>query len=334
MFKQYEDTPAFWERFVREELCAVAFGAERAIKKLRGTAGAGIAEHDSHAGDIVTLADQWANRAIRMRLERCTIPLALLDEEHGVLEQLHPDPKVGLIVDELDGTRPFRMGMGTVCISIAAYPLSELAELRNVRCGVLLALDTGVMYVFVRGRGAWRILGDDVMPLAPARDATKLKDACVFMDEGTLNLALNGMYLQPFNPNVKIGTAAMCSCCYGGVLMVEGGTHAMVHLGYRQWEKWPEVRPSVHAVWGRLEPGPQSYDVAAIVPLMWELGYTVTDAFGLPLDRVVIDQCGNGHQVRGVIAAANAGLHREVLEAIEAREQYLLEHRDEAVRLL
>ena len=325
---EYNDTSEFWEWFVRGQLIHVGVHAMLAIRELRGTTGAGIAEQDSHTGDIVTLADATANRVIRERLSGCPIPLALLNEEHGVLENLHPNPKVGLVVDELDGTRPFRMGMGTACISIAAYPLDQPAELRNVRCGLLVRLDTEKVYVFVRGRGVWRIGMDrEEQPLSPLTGVRVLKDACLFVDEGIVDFALHGFYMRPFDHAARIGMARFSACCYGGVLMVEGGTHAMIITGFREWQNWPAARPTIREVWGRFEPGPQSYDVAALVPLLLEMGCTVTDSFGRPLDNLRIDQCGTGHQVPGLIAAESAALHAEILAAIDTQEAFLLARR-------
>lgn len=330
----YKDTPEFWEQFVLAVLVPAAQSAAAAIGGLRGTAGAGIAAHDSHSGDIVTRADMESNRAIRAALQRCPIPLALLDEERGVLEQLHEHAKVGLVVDELDGTRPFRMGMATACISIAAYPLAELAELHNVRCGLLLALDTGAVYFFVRGRGAWRMLGGEVMKLTVADGAPSLRDACLFLDAGIVDFGLHGLYTRPFEYAGKIGTAQFSACCYGAVLMAEGGTHAMIIIGYREWRSFPAVRDAIRRVWGRFEPGPQTYDVAALVPLLLEAGCTVTDSFGRSLDALRIDRSGTGNECPGLIAAWSPALHAEIMSALDKQERHLLAHRVEVEAVL
>lgn len=330
----YQDTPEFWEWFVRAVLVPAAQSAAAAIGGLRGTAGAGIAAHDSHSGDIVTRADVESNRAIRAALQNCPIPLALLDEERGVLEQLHENAKVGLIVDELDGTRPFRMGMATACVSIAAWPLAVPAELRNVRCGLLLALDTGAAYFFVRGRGVWRSAGSSVTNLAAVNGAPSLRDACLFLDAGIVDFGLHGLYMRPFEHAGKIGAVQLSACCYGGVLMVEGGAHAMIIIGYREWRSFPAVQDAIRRVWGRFEPGPQTYDVAALVPLLLEMGCTVTSSFGRSLDSLQIDRSGTGNECPGLIAARSAALHATIMSALDEQERYLLAHRAEVEAVL
>ena len=322
----YSDTPEFWRQFVRY-LGSVAARTAQVIQI--GPAGGAVLDSVAAGGDLQTAADEAAGDMVRELLTKSAVPVALLDEATGELQPLHDNPVIGLIVDELDGTRPARMGMPTCCVSIAAYPLEQEARLCNVRCGVIMRLDTQVDYMFVRGHGVWR----RGFVLEPPPDATVFEDACVWIEEAMAHTGLHGLYTQDFMPHTRHGAARIGSICYGGMLMVDGGVQILTHIPFREYQTWPEVRQSIHKVFGSTI-SIYAYDIAALVPMLWECGFIATDAWGELLEDLVIDKSGTGFEVPGLIAASNADLHKTTLDRVKAREQYLIERRDDVLRLL
>lgn len=321
MFKQYEDTPEFWWEFAHA-LRRVIAGVASELQPFLGAAGADVVG-TAHSDDIVSRADEVASAALRRALGRIGLPLALLDEKHGILEPLSAErPVIGVIADELDGTRPFRMHCPTACVSAAAWPVGVPATIRDVRCAVIVRLDTHESYVLVSGR-LYRVnaLGTEWQPITSVQKQEEilLQDARLYADNGITSPALHGLYLQPFQSNIKMGMLSLASICYGGVLMIERGVDALLHLAFREWQVWPEVRPGLERIWGAMR-GLQTYDIAALVPMLVASGFTVTDAWGRPLDDLQIDRSGSEYTVSGLVAATNVTLHARVLAAIERQE--------------
>ena len=331
----YRDTPEFWLEFAHV-LRRVIAGVANELQAFLGAAGAEVVG-TAHSDDIVSLADDVASKALRRALGALGLSIALLDEKHGVLEPLSARaPVIGVAADELDGTRPFRMHCPTACVSAAAWPIDVPATMQNVRCAVLVRLDTLEAYVMVCGR-MYRVneLGTQWRPFAPAQELGEipLHDARLYVDNGITSPALHGLYSQPFQPNIKMGMLSLASICYGGVLMMERGADVLLHLSSREWEVWPEVRPGLERIWGGMR-GLQTYDIAALVPMLVAAGFTVTDAWGRPFGDIRIDKSGLGYAIPGLIAARNATLHAEILGAIDAQEAFLLAHREQVTALL
>lgn len=324
----YEDTPEFWSGFAHAIRRVVA-GVANELQPFLGAAGAEVVG-TAHSDDILSRADEVASMALRSALGWIGLPLALLDEKHGILEPLSAEaPVIGVIADELDGTRPFRMHCPTACVSAAAWPLDVPATMRNVRCAVIVRLDTHESYVLAGGR-LYRVntLGTQWQELVHPQEleGIPLQDARVYADNGITDPALHGLYLQPFQPNIKTGMLSLASICYGGALMMERGVDALLHLAYREWEAWPEVRPGLERIWGGMR-GLQTYDIAALAPMLVAAGFTVTDAWGRPLDDLRIDRSGSEYTVSGLIAATSAALHAQVLASIERQEARMMAHR-------
>lgn len=325
---EYRDDAVFWEAY-RRYLEPVARRVAETIMPLIGGAGGKIDTATTQSGDILTVADDRASAAVRYELKNSPVPVALLDEKEGVLKPLGDrEPRIGLIVDELDGTRPFRMGMTTCCVSMAAYPLGEEPLMKNVRLGIIIRLDTGAIYSVVRHpeSGYSRVYRNGVQLVSPP-DATPFNQACVYLDDAMTDFGLHGLCVRPFSPHVRHGLVRVGSICYGATLMVDRGTQIVLHLGPREYQQWPEVRSYVESIWGNFVTM-QSYDIAAFVPLLWECGFTVTNAFGKPLDDVVLDRCVPDGGTIGIVAAANPDLHRFVLREIDRRELFLRDRMD------
>lgn len=331
---EYRDDPAFWEHY-RLFLEPVARRVAATIAPLLGGAGGHIEEATTQSGDILTVADDRASAAVRSELRNSSIPVALLDEKDGVLKPLGAlEPKVGLIVDELDGTRPFRMGMTTCCVSMAAYPLDGEPLMKNVRLGILIRLDTGAIYSVVRHpASSYGCVYRNGAQLIMSPDHTPFNRASVYLDDAMTDFGLHGLYVRSFSPHVRHGLTRVGSICYGATLMVDRGTQILLHLGPREYQQWPEVRPYVESIWGNFVTM-QSYDIAALVPLLWECGYTITNAFGEPLDEVVLDRCVPDGGTIGIVAAANLDLHRFVLRELHRREVFLRDRLDAVAEAL
>ena len=301
-----------WEA-VRQFLATVAAEVVRDNRPLLGRAGGRVVGVTA-ARDPETAADAAALAAIERRLAEAPFACALLDEKHGRFRALAGRPRILIVADESDGSRPHAFGMPTCATSLAALPADEEPVLARVRCGVIHTFD-GVSLSFVRGRGIVR----DGRPWRPPADATALADARIYFETMHAgSFALLGLYLAPFEPLEPNGVLSIASSAYAAAKLVEGAAHVHLHLGRRLWEVWPALRPHVEAICGAA-PGQHGYDIAAAVPLLWEAGRVVTDGYGRPLDRLRLDDLTPFSQV----SATNAALHQRVLEELDRQEQRL-----------
>lgn len=290
---------------------------------------------EAAAGDLVARIDRVAGIAIRDGLSECPVPCALLDEEHGVLTPIRANPVIGIIADEFDGTRPGRLHMPTNAICLAAFSLAEEPCLKNVRCGVL-HLMTREQFSFERS-GAWPEgahtgglwhNGGPWTPPSPTPDPARLR---IFYEIVGAHPALVEMYLTPLARSHRYGACVIASCSYVASRMLVGGVDGYVHLVARLRRAWPELVPLMDQLHGKLC-GMYAWDLAAVVPLLWEAGCWATRSDGSSLTDVCITDgsSGNAHD----FLAAPAELHSFFVECLRWQEELLLAQKDRIVQLL
>ena len=96
--------------------------------------------------DVVTVADKEAEAAILNYIHRHFPTHGVISEEAG---REHDDREWRWVVDPLDGTTNFAMGLPAFCVSIA------LEHNREAVLGVVFAPYLGECFCAVRGGGAW-----------------------------------------------------------------------------------------------------------------------------------------------------------------------------------
>lgn len=312
---QFSDTPAFWEKYAHT-LAEYGRVVANVIQEHLGSAGAQMITAQAESGDIQTKADHAAGEALEMVLSRSPIPLALLDENTGTLRNLAENPVIGIIADELDGTRPARMGMATCCVSLAAWPLSCDAVLSNVRAGAIVPLDGTPEWSFASGVALFRDMKSVTKPRSITMPARELRS---FIDMGIVDPTILSLYTRGLANDLH-GCARMCSLCYGVIRLLEGDVDVVLDLGARISKEWPALQPVLEQRWGELS-GTQPYDVAAAIPMLWEAGYEVTDAFGEErFETMRLDGTNQDDAVPGLIAAENMETWLHVKSVMAANE--------------
>lgn len=296
------------------------------VKPLVFGGGGELVQQLSSGKDLVAKIDQVASDSIRKALAAQTkYRVALLDEKKGVFESIHDNPEIGLVVDEIDGTRLAMLKIPISTICMAAFPMNEEPLLKNVRAGAIQTL-TGERFSFCKGGGIWR---DDTR-FTPLLETPPL-DRLRFLYEmagGYQQLA--AMYLQPFDKFHPYGYGSFNSAAYMGTRLLIGGAHFYVHLGQRIRRDWPELEEEMVRIHGGAL-GQYAWDLATTTPMLWEAGFVSTKTDGSPLTDVRIDD-GSPTNVRDVLIAA-PDVHRHVLNLLNRQAVKLLERKREILEL-
>ena len=292
-----------------ETLCVELAGRLReAVLPALGSHAARAHSGSSAHGDITFGLDELAEAELESFAAEASIPLAVLSEDRGVVEQ--PGAEWLLVVDPVDGTRPALAGLEGACVSIAAAPNVPDATLGDVEVGVVLELKSGRRFVARRGGG---VEADD--PLAPSanEDLSRLFWAAGFRGRPAADLtavigplidrsSVGGGYFDP-------GSAAFIL-----TRVATGQLDAYVDVGPRIAAELPGAEQRARALGGGEILCNRPYDLAAALLVLRELGLPVTDAWGRPLEDAPL----RGGLV-SCLAAANEALHAELLAALEER---------------
>lgn len=131
---------------------------------------AGDVRTKSHAGDLVTIADQAAEAALALQLEALLAGSRVVGEEAvaadpGVLAHFRTEGPVW-VIDPIDGTRKFAAGEPTFDVMVALVVGGEPVT------GCIYAPAEDTIYLGESGGGAeWRKGADSAQPIAAAHGA-------------------------------------------------------------------------------------------------------------------------------------------------------------------
>jgi myo-inositol-1(or 4)-monophosphatase len=221
--------------------------------------------------DPVTLADQAAERAIAKRLKALFPDHGLVGEEHGTV---NPDARYRWIVDPIDGTRAFIMGLPTWGTLIG------LVDGDRPILGMMDQPFTGERF-FAGAKSAHLAHGGKTRKLA-----TRI---CPNLADAILSSTHPDLFARPRERKVLArlkGAARMTRYggdCYAYCMLAAGHIDAIV------------------------EPGLNSYDIAAIIPIIERAGGRVTTWDG-------------SSAVSGgdIVACGDPALHAAILAEIAA----------------
>lgn len=110
----------------------------------------------------LTLADKAAHNCIVRHLNQTNIPILSEEGAHLPYEERKTWDRLW-VVDPLDGTKEFIKKNGEFTVNIA------LVEGGSPVLGVIYVPATGVLYAGIVGKGAWKRVGEEQMPL-PLRE--------------------------------------------------------------------------------------------------------------------------------------------------------------------
>ncbi|MFZ1772771.1 MAG: histidinol-phosphatase [Rhizobiaceae bacterium] len=218
--------------------------------------------------DPVTEADREAERAIRAEIKRAFPGHGIIGEEFGAENERAEHVWV---IDPIDGTRAF----------ISGIPLwgTLVGLMRNGRAiaGVMAQPFTGEMY-FADGKSS-RYRGPDGDKLLKTSSVKTLGDAILFTTTPALFKDDKRVAYDRLEQAVKL--ARYGTDCYGYAMVAAGNAELVCECGL------------------------QTYDVAALIPIVEQAGGMMTDWSG-----------GRAENGGFVLASANAALHEAAISIL------------------
>jgi myo-inositol-1(or 4)-monophosphatase len=293
---------------LRDEV-APALGAHAG----RAHAGAGP------GGDVTFAIDEEAESFMEEFLADNAPGFAFYSEDRGLVEPAGGDARWVLVVDPIDGTRPAMAGFEAACVSVA---LAELARgeptMGDVVAGCIVELKSGRAFYAERGGGL-----DPAPSLSANRDLGRMFWAYGLRGRPMRAIAeVIGELIDA--SSVGGGTFDLGSATYDMTRIATGQLDAYVEPGPRMVADVPGMRERFEQVGGGAVLNNSPYDLAAAALCVEEAGAVVSDAYGAPLAERPLLGSGAEFQI-SCVAAANADLHRQILESIERGIERLAE---------
>jgi myo-inositol-1(or 4)-monophosphatase len=225
-------------------------------------------------------------------------------------------PEWLLVVDAIDGTRPFVAGLEMATISLAAARMAPGARLGDVEHALVTELRSGAgLYACAAGEGVDATGYRHSVPrLSPHDDMARM-----FWSFG-----LNGYSAELLT--ASLGHLIDTSASSGGVFVfssatfsisciVTGRLDAYVDIGNRLLRDCPELEPAFRAAAHGSVLHLSPYDLAAIHLIARKAGVVISDAYGNDMDDMNLLDVTPSNQ-RSCVAAATPSLHDALLEAI------------------
>ncbi len=272
------------------------------------------------SGDASFNVDLAAEKTVQKWLRRCPVPLAAYTEDVGFVCE-HDSPQYVLVVDALDGSRAFRAGLETACVSIAVAQFRGKDETRFK--------DIALSYL-------WETKGDTVFAARAGRGATITREGRAVAPFPSVARGLEDMAwgFEVCGRPAKelfciIGDLINASAVRGGCFLLNSTTFAVSRIVLGRFDAYVDVGARVvEEMPGSVEPmfeagqkqvlGLFPYDIAAAYLIAKEAGIVMTDAYGEPLDDRRL--LGSGPETRlSCIAASNSLLHERIMGYINAK---------------
>lgn len=271
----------------------------------RAHAGAGF------GGDVTFAIDEQAESFMEEFLAEHAPRIAFYSEDRGLVEPSDDDPRWVLVVDPIDGTRPAMAGFEAACVSVALAELGDgTPTMGDVVAGSVVELKSGRTFYAERGGGL-----DPAPSLSANRDLDRLFWAYGLRGRPMRAIAeVIGELIDA--SSVGGGTFDLGSASYDMTRIATGQLDAYVEPGPRMVADVPGMRERFERLGGGAVLNNSPYDIAAAALCLGEAGAVITDAYGAPLANCPLLGSGAEFQI-SCVAAANAELHRGILESIE-----------------
>lgn len=264
-------------------------------------------------GDITFAVDEVAETALVEFLAERAPRVAYYSEDRGLVAG--GDATEVLVVDPIDGTRPAMAGLESACVAVALAPLGDgEPAMADVSTACVVEIKSGEWFVAARGEGVARSRGQ--VRLSANEDPRRM-----FWSYGFRG--------RPVRPTVEVlaelidgssvrgGTFELGSQAFSMTRVVTGQLDAVIEVGSRLIDEIPRMREEFERIGGGEVLNNSPYDLAAPWLCLREAGGIVSDGWGQPLDGHRL--LGSGHEYQmSSISAANAGLHRVLVQAIDA----------------
>ena len=261
-------------------------------------------------GDVTFAIDEGAEAYMEEFLAERAPEAAFYSEDRGLVTP-GGDPEWVLIVDPIDGTRPAMAGFEAACVSVAAARLGDGEPVMgDVEVGCVVEIKTGATFFAVRGGTA-----EPPGRLSANTDPSRM--FCVYGLRGRPVRVIAEVLAELIDgASVGGGTFDLGSATYDISRVATGQLDAYIEPGARIIADVPGMRERFEALGGGAVLNNSPYDLAAVVLYLQEAGGIVTDAYGKSLaDRPLL---GSGVEFQmSCVAAANADLHRQIVEALD-----------------
>jgi len=301
----------------RELVTELALALRRRVLPRLGSHAGREHVHAGIGGDVTFAIDSDAEGYLERFLRERAPTVAYYSEDRGLVEPAGASHV--LLVDPIDGTRPALAGLESCCVSVAVAALGDGRPLmRDVEVGCVLEIKSGASFVAERGAGI-ELRGPGGERLEP-RLSGNLELATMFWTSGFRG--------RPALPLVEVlgelidvssvggGFFDLGSACFDLTRIVTGQLDAYVDIGSLVIDAVPSLRGRFEEVGGGAVLNNSPYDLAAAVLCLREAGAVVTDGRGEPLDGRPL--LGSGHEFQmSCLAASSAGLHSELISAVE-----------------
>ncbi|MGH2725002.1 MAG: inositol monophosphatase family protein [Actinomycetota bacterium] len=279
------------------------------VRPLMGTPQARRRTGTAHGGDPTYGIDAAAEAVVAEVFDKVDAA-AYFTEGEGLV--VRGDPEVLFLIDPVDGTRPAAAGYETSCVTVAVAPFDLQATLGDVTYGCVVELTTEATFEARRGSGV-EVRGRALAPTG----TTDLGD--VFWAGGFRGLpavpvatVLSGLFDAP-------GTGTYFdqgSAAYSLTRVATGQLDAYVDPGQAIVDTVPGMEAAFRRVGGGHVLNTTTYDTAAGVLLLWELGLPVTDALGADLRPVPLLGPDGRASLLSTVAASTPELHAEILGVV------------------
>ncbi len=284
--------------------------------------------HAGTGGDVTFEIDRLAETFLEEFLAERAPDVAFYSEDRGLVWNHRAPPDHVLVVDPIDGTRPAMAGLESCCVSVAGAPWKDASgpAMGDVDCGCVIEIKSGAEFLAERGQGLEIRDGDGAAlepALSPTTDVTRMFWTFGFRGRPAELLM---MVLAELTDASSVGGAVfdLGSATFDMTRLVTGQLDAYVDVGTRMIEEVPAIRADFERLGDGAVLNNSPYDLAAAALCLEEAGAVVTDAYGDPLGPRPL--LGSGHEFQmSCVAAANADLHRQVLDLLDRGFQHLSE---------
>lgn len=272
------------------------------------------------SGDATFQIDKVAEKALIAFLRQARAPVAYYSEDAGYTTFTSSQPENLLIVDPIDGTRAAKSGFEGCVVAVGSTRIIERPRLCDVDNACVAEIVTPRTFYAERGKGARCYIKDQYRKPKLSTN-TDLETVCWSMTVPARPAELifpTAAKLIDLT-SLKGGFFACNSTSFSLTRLLTNQLDACVDFANRFLRDIPEIVEDQFINAGRgMILGIAPYDIAASLLIAREAGAIVTDAFGQPLDEVLLlDSSVSNH--RSMIAAANQDLHEKLFSFFDTR---------------
>lgn len=273
------------------------------------------------SGDATFNIDVLAEDAVVDYIKSNSLDVAYYTEDEGLRE--FGRPRATLIIDPIDGSRGAIAGFECCVVSVAVAEYGPDPCMRDVVAGCIHEIKEDRAFVAERGGGA-RIIHEgrevparvsDVREIERAAWSAEITGRPAHMIASVIGEAIDAS-------SVRGGFFILNSTAFSLTRLASGQLSAVVDVGARILKDTPGAREGFVRSGHGQALGLFPYDFAAAALIAREIGCTLTDAYGRPLDDVRLLDSSEAN-IQTIVAACTPELHARFMDVIERGMHYL-----------